>query len=209
MTIVWRTESRASSDAAECFTLAATAQLGPSFKTNTKQEKNRPTTPLSLSLSSNRFLSLFHSFINLYDIRAQFISLQFSTPPSLSLSFFLNFTHKHLFTFVLLVLGCKRLYSLPLFLFLRSHLQAFLIWFFSLLANPPFTLSRFHNPLAHEQCDQMVRFFFQYLAICYNANLPNSISIWQSRFKNGQILVSAFKNCPKTCRILPKWRNFG
>ena len=115
---------------------------------------------LSLSLQQPLSLSLFHSFINLYDIRAQFISLQFSTPPSLSLSFFLNFTHKHLFTFVLLVLGCKRLSSLPLFLFLRSHLQAFLIWFFSLLANPPFTLSRFHNPLAHEQCDQMVRFFF-------------------------------------------------
>ena len=36
-------------------------------------------------------------------------------------------------------------------------------------------LSRESNFLHYNQCDQIVRLFFQYLAIQYNGNLPNSI----------------------------------
>ena len=46
-------------------------------------------------------------------------------------------------------------------------------------------------------------------SIYNNWNLPNGITICQSRFKNCQILVYAFKNYPQTCAIFPKWWNFS
>ena len=59
------------------------------------------------------------------------------------------------------------------------------------------------------QCDQMSRLFLQYLALYNNELLPNSIESSQSKFTILPIIKYNFKKLPKTCKMLPNWRNFA
>ena len=51
--------------------------------------------------------------------------------------------------------------------------------------------------------------YFQHWAIFNNGNLTKSLQFSKRWFKNFHVLIQALKNCPKTCRFLPKWQKFA
>ena len=60
-----------------------------------------------------------------------------------------------------------------------------------------------------KQCDQMVRLFFNIWPFATMKISPIMSQICQSKLSILPNKKVTFKNLPKTCKLLPKWRNFA